>query len=327
MNITYDPTQDKTLIGFRDYYQKPINLLIQDFLQKKISSTRLVLRFSAKLNKDILSVEKIIKDCEEKEAQQHALSDVELALLGDYYRFFNMNYIKAFHYYQQAAEKGNLDAINNMGWMYASATGVNENFKQAKECFERAAKAGHAGGLNNLGAMYHHGLGNETPEFEKAKTYYLQAAAQGHASALYNLGNMYFEGLGCPEIDFKQAKFYFEQATEQGSINALFNLAVIYHQGHGLEPDYGRAAEYYRQIYIMNDHSARDYLETLFNEQPTHPQVIYHVAMVVDNAMTRMALNTLANDHSDDFNCLVRKEDREQLNKMLDQKIKEQWTV
>lgn len=316
-NQHYDATKDVILLNYLHFFNQPIQNVLEAFLQEKIPSYQFAVRLSAKLIEDKSILENTIKQLEEKYTAREELTISEFVLIADYYRFFSTNYIKALLYYNQAAEKGSVDALNNLGWMYAGACGVNQDFTKAKTYFEKAAAQNHAGALNNLGVLHHHGLGHERSP-QEAMRYYQLAAEQLHASALYNLGNIHYEGLGLPFPDYEKAKEYFEQAAQQGSTDALFNLAVMYHQGHGVERSYAHAAKYYYHVYKMGDHSVRQHLEVLFNEQSNHAHVIYHAAMAVNDPVIHKAFNTLANDHPDLFDNLLKQDDWDHIKVFLD---------
>ena len=59
------------------------------------------------------------------------------------------------------AEAGDAEAQYNLGGMYASGQGVEQDFKEAVKCFQKAADQGFAMAQNNLGVMYVKGEGVE----------------------------------------------------------------------------------------------------------------------------------------------------------------------
>lgn len=93
----------------------------------------------------------------------------------------------AIEFYESAAQKENLDAITDLGYIYYNKRGEHqkgiENYKKAKKKkFPRA--------LNNLGKIY---MDSEKERIKgdnsrKAVKYFELAANYGHVKAIYNLG-------------------------------------------------------------------------------------------------------------------------------------------
>ena len=123
----------------------------------------------------------------------------EMLAKGDnYYEGKNgvaRNHAMAVKWYQQAAEKGNAEAQNQLGYCYFQGEGIQQNFEEALKWFKKAAENGSAKGQTNLAACYHKG---ETVEqsYEEAFKWYTAAAKQGYASAQFNLGLCYENGEG-----------------------------------------------------------------------------------------------------------------------------------
>ena len=77
----------------------------------------------------------------------------------------------------------------NLGAMYATGEGVNQDYNEAVEWFRKAAAHGHAAAQYNLGVMYDDGTGVVQDRKEAAQWYQL-AAVQDHADAQHNLDIM-----------------------------------------------------------------------------------------------------------------------------------------
>ena len=67
------------------------------------------------------------------------------------------NHAMAVKWYQQAAEKGNAEAQNQLGYCYFQGEGIEQNFEEALKWFKKAAEGGSAKGQTNLAACYHKG--------------------------------------------------------------------------------------------------------------------------------------------------------------------------
>ena len=100
------------------------------------------------------------------------------------------NYAVAIAEFKEAAAKGNAEAQNSLGFMYANGQGVTQNYPEALQWYRRAAEQGDAMAQHNLGIMYDEGRG-VTQNYPEALKWYRRAAEQGHAGAQNNLGVMY----------------------------------------------------------------------------------------------------------------------------------------
>ena len=67
----------------------------------------------------------------------------------------DVNYKKAFEWYEKATEQGNAMAQSNMGVMYDFGLSVDENHKKTVEWYEMAAEQGTQ--MLNLSGMYYNG--------------------------------------------------------------------------------------------------------------------------------------------------------------------------
>ena len=71
-------------------------------------------------------------------------------------------------------------------WFIIFLKGVDQDYSKAKEYFLKAAEKGNSDALNNLGKMYDLGKGVEQ-NFAKAMEYYQKAAERGNPEAFYNI--------------------------------------------------------------------------------------------------------------------------------------------
>ncbi|MCY2953688.1 MAG: tetratricopeptide repeat protein [Planctomycetota bacterium] len=78
---------------------------------------------------------------------------------------------------RRLADKGDVDAMFNLGWMYANGRGVPQDGKQAVEWYRKAADLGDAKAMFNLGVMYANGSG-EAKDEKQAVEWYRKAACR-----------------------------------------------------------------------------------------------------------------------------------------------------
>jgi hypothetical protein len=73
--------------------------------------------------------------------------------------------------YRTAAEAGDRDAMNNLGFMYQEGRGVAKDDVEAVRWFRKGAEAGNALAMNRLGFMYREGRGVAKNEVEAVRWY------------------------------------------------------------------------------------------------------------------------------------------------------------
>ncbi|MCH9047848.1 MAG: SEL1-like repeat protein [Proteobacteria bacterium] len=181
----------------------------------------------------------------------------------------------------QAADRGDISAISNLGFMYVKGIGVEQNEKDGVMWYRKAGGLGHLTSQFNLGVMYAKGRGVEQNYVESLKWYkmaaeqgdltaqatlgmmfakgigceknngvalhwYQKAASKGDVKAQYNLGNMYSKGIGT-DVDDLEAFRWYQKAAEQDHPNAQLNLAYIYGKGLGVKRDDVKSFEWYKK--------------------------------------------------------------------------------
>ncbi len=114
------------------------------------------------------------------------------------------------------------DELYEWGAKYYRGEEVPQSYEQALVWFQRAADKGHLGALNDIGVMYE--LGQGVPQdFARAVSYYRQAEARNYPLAHYNLGRAYETGRGVPK-DFSEALKSYRRAARLGEKNAQARL-------------------------------------------------------------------------------------------------------
>lgn len=89
---------------------------------------------------------------------------------------------KAFYYFSQAANNGDVLAQNEIAYMYAAGKGTRRNNEKALMWYKKAANHGLASAQYNLGLMYLHGLGT-APNKVVAMEWFQKSAALGFEPA------------------------------------------------------------------------------------------------------------------------------------------------
>jgi hypothetical protein len=174
------------------------------------------------------------------------------------------DYVKAFDWYQRAANQGNDDAQINLGSMYEHGNGVQQDYSQAFEWYQKAANQGYVNAKYYLGDM------DSEQDYAKAFEGYQKAANNGNADAQSNLGYMYLYGYGVQQNSAKAFEWC-QKAAQQGNVNAQDNLGNMYYNGNGVEKDYAKAFEWYQKAVNQKSAYAQKQLKELIlsHEQKT----------------------------------------------------------
>lgn len=122
---------------------------------------------------------------------------------------------------------------------YYGRNGYTIDLKKAFLFYKQAADLGDVRSINYLGNYYFNGL-CDTVDFEKAFNYYKQASDLGYAPAQNNLANCYYEGLGT-DVNYENAFNLYKSASEQNHIQAMVSLAECYYYGRGVNKDKNKA--------------------------------------------------------------------------------------
>jgi uncharacterized protein len=93
------------------------------------------------------------------------------------------NYAKAIDWYTKAADNGNLEAQNELGFLYFIGKGVEQDIDKGGAYFLMAARGGLPVAQYNVGIMYATGRGVEGVDVGKAYAWLNIAAAGGHRPA------------------------------------------------------------------------------------------------------------------------------------------------
>lgn len=100
-------------------------------------------------------------------------------LLG---RGVEQNNEKAFNYFSQAANSGDVMAQNEIAYMYAAGKGTPRNYTKSLYWYNKAANHGLASAQYNLGLMYYYGMGTPVNK-PVANDWFKKSAAHGFEPA------------------------------------------------------------------------------------------------------------------------------------------------
>ena len=83
---------------------------------------------------------------------------------------------------RKEAESGNVDAQNNLGWIYLNGHGAAKDYQESIKWYRMAAAQGNASAQFTLGKMYNSGQGVELDHM-RAQMWLNLAAAKGNSEA------------------------------------------------------------------------------------------------------------------------------------------------
>jgi len=121
--------------------------------------------------------------------------------------------------FRALAEAGSTMSMLELGWCYATGTGVVEDADEAESWYSRVAQTG--------SRRAHYYLGRcrcRFKKYDKAREAFEFSAARGFAPALLDLGKIYYLGLGVPK-DADRARTFLVRAADAGNLRAKGLLA------------------------------------------------------------------------------------------------------
>lgn len=136
--------------------------------------------------------------------------------------------------------------------------GKREREKFILDLYMRAAEKGDKDALNDVGTSYAQGYGGLDYDFDKAVHYYVRAINAGSVYAYDNLGTHYETGMGGrhpDRVDYRKALYYYKQGTKQYCPKCAHNLGAAYEEGMQgvLEKDVKKAEAYYWHSMLLAD--------------------------------------------------------------------------
>ena len=161
----------------------------------------------------------------------------------------------------QAAESGDVGAMEHVSECYARGEGVAQDSAQAAQWLERVAERGNAKAMVKLAHCYEIGDGVVQSQ-AAAVPWHLKAAEAGDADGMYWYAWCCAMGAGTTQ-DIGLAGTWYERAAAAGSIGAISELAHMYRvlaQVTGNPDHASRAESYYRDAASVGDGSAMIYV-------------------------------------------------------------------
>ena len=153
--------------------------------------------------------------------------------------------VRGAYWYRKAADLGDQNAQNEVGYLYLSGTGVEANEAEAAKWFARGMGGGSQEAKFNLALIYLKGpeeLRNRTLGFDLMR----QLAARSHGNAEYVLGALYRAGDGVP-ADPALAQQWFSRAAKHKSPQGECAIGELNFVTPGHEHNLPKAAKFLRR--------------------------------------------------------------------------------
>ncbi len=148
------------------------------------------------------------------------------------------------------AATGDIKAQLDLAFRYRDGKGVAKDNAEAMKWAHRAADGGNADAMDFVGFAYLRGTAIQpSPILAFA---YFKAAADQSAQAAFNLGQCYFGAQGT-EQDIPKALESWKKAAAKGLGRAASSIAMVYLSGEGIAPDALQARLFAKRAADLND--------------------------------------------------------------------------
>jgi TPR repeat protein len=177
------------------------------------------------------------------------------------------DYTKAFVYFEQASEQGDVFAKFVLGDRYMLGKGVKQDMKRGVQLLQEASDAGNALAADRLGYIYQKGIGVDV-DLQRAFKLFSQGHERGNRFATANLGVLYMNGEGTPP-DPAKAVALFEEGSRAENPRCMLLYARCLELGvGGVRPNLLKARFYYRKAATAGDPDAVEWCKKNLRENP-----------------------------------------------------------
>ncbi|TIO49842.1 MAG: peptidase C14 caspase catalytic subunit p20 [Mesorhizobium sp.] len=137
---------------------------------------------------------------------------------------------------QEAADRGHVRAVFELGYLNATGTGMPANRRQANAFYAAASDKGDPYGMTSWGRALFNGYGVDR-DTVKGLDLLLKAAAMGHTYAMNDLAAIFTEGRNGVPADPARAVAFLKAGVEREDMYSMNLLGRNYLAGTGVEKD------------------------------------------------------------------------------------------
>ncbi len=138
---------------------------------------------------------------------------------------------KVLENYSKAANQGQVQAMNNLGFIIAGSSKEPEKQKEGIVWIKKASDLGNNPARRNMAQIYLNGMAGMPKDVAGAEKLLVTAAGEKDWDAAYLLSQFYMGAGGKEKQDDKQGWDYLNKAATGGNANALDSLGSLYLQG------------------------------------------------------------------------------------------------
>lgn len=138
---------------------------------------------------------------------------------------------QAMKYYEMAAKQGQLQAMNNYGFMLAATSQDAEKAKEGLGWIKKASDQGLNGARRNMAQVYLRGLGGEKQDINAAEQLLLKAAEDKDGQAAFELSELYSSPAVKDKQSYSKALEWLKKSAEYGNANGLDTMGTLLIQG------------------------------------------------------------------------------------------------
>ncbi|MNS09476.1 Beta-lactamase HcpA precursor [compost metagenome] len=170
----------------------------------------------------------------------------------------------AVQWYKKGADACSADAMNNLAECYKKGTGIDIDYTKAKYWYNLAINNGSTQALKNLAYYYYYDVNNEY-DAEKTLDLWLRVYTAGDKEAVTPLGYTYEQ-----KGDFNNAFRYYLEDANNGYGYATKRVGEFYALGLGCKENVHKAIDYYNKALSLDDSESHLLLARLYF---AHPEV------------------------------------------------------
>jgi len=162
---------------------------------------------------------------------------------------------KANGFYAKASDKGDPYGMTAWGRALFNGLGVEHDTGKGLDLLLKAAAMGHTYAMNDLAAIFSEGRNGVPADPERAVAFLKAGVERQDMYSMNILGRNYLSGLGV-EKDPKQAQALFQKAMDLGKPYAPGSLARMYRDGEGVDQNLAEAQRLFELATDRGDYSA-----------------------------------------------------------------------
>jgi TPR repeat protein len=187
---------------------------------------------------------------------------------------------------QEAADRGHVRAVFELGYLNATGTGMPVDRKQANTFYATASDKGDPYGMTSWGRALFNGYGVER-DTGKGLDLLLKAAAMGHTYAMNDLAAIFTEGRNGVPADPARAVAFLKAGVERQDMYSMNLLGRNYLSGQGVEKNPKAALALFQQAIDLGQPYAPASLARMYRDGVGVKQNLDEAQRLFEVATTR----------------------------------------